>query len=102
MTTAASALFASIVRTVTPIVVGAVLAFAVSNGITLDEQFETLLTAALTAGFTTIYYIGVRLLETYVAPKLGWLLGLAQTPSSYTAESPALDGPRHSADVGGL
>jgi hypothetical protein len=85
MSNALSALFASIVRTVVPIVVGAVLAFAVAHNIPLDKEFESLLSVALTAGFTTVYYIAVRLLETYVAPRLGWLLGLAKAPSNYSA-----------------
>jgi len=89
MSNAVSALFASIVRTVVPIVVGAVIAFAVAHGITLDDQFESLLTAALTLGFSGVYYIAVRILETYVAPRFGWLLGLAKTPAVYTPESPA-------------
>ena len=89
MSTAVSALWASIVRTIVPIVVGAVLAWVTSIGITVDEQFEPLLTASLTGAFSGAYYIVVRLLETYVAPKLGWLLGLAKTPVAYTPESPA-------------
>jgi len=89
MSNAVSALWASIVRTLVPIIVGAVIAFAVAHGITLDDQFESLLTAALTLGFSGVYYIVIRLLETYVTPKLGWLLGLAKTPAVYTPESPA-------------
>jgi hypothetical protein len=87
--TALTALWASIVRTLVPIIVGAVISFAVSSGITLDEQFEPLLGSALTLAFSGLYYIAVRLLETYVTPKLGWLLGLAKSPSSYTEDSPA-------------
>ena len=83
-----AALWASIVRTVVPIVVGSVIGWAVSLGISLDAQFEPLLTAALTAGFSGLYYVAVRLLETYVTPKLGWLLGLAKTPTAY-AQTPA-------------
>jgi len=89
MSNAVSALWSSIVRTLVPIIVGAVIAFAVAHGITLDDQFESLLTAALTLGFSGVYYIVIRLLETYVTPKLGWLLGLAKTPAVYTPESPA-------------
>ena len=89
MSNAVSALWASTVRTLVPIIVGAVIAFAVAHGITLDDQFESLLTAALTLGFSGVYYIVIRLLETYVTPKLGWLLGLAKTPAVYTPESPA-------------
>jgi len=89
LSNAVSALWASTVRTLVPIIVGAVIAFAVAHGITLDDQFESLLTAALTLGFSGVYYIVIRLLETYVTPKLGWLLGLAKTPAVYTPESPA-------------
>jgi hypothetical protein len=89
MSNAIAALWASIVRTLVPIIVGAVLSWAVSAGITLDDQFEALLGAALTLAFSGIYYIAVRLLETYVTPKLGWLLGLAKSPTAYTPESPA-------------
>lgn len=89
MSNAAAALWASIVRTVVPLIVGAVITWAVGLGIILDEQFEPLLTSLLMLAFTGIYYIAVRLLETYVTPKLGWLLGLAKTPAVYTPESPA-------------
>jgi hypothetical protein len=84
-----AALFASIIRTVTPLIVGSALGWAASDNLPLDPQFEGLLTAALTGAFTAIYYIAVRLLETYVTPKLGWLLGLAKSPAAYTVESPA-------------
>lgn len=89
MTTAISALWASIVRTITPIIVGAVLGWFASAGIAVDEQFEPLLTSALTLGFSGVYYVVVRLLETYVTPKLGWLLGLAKSPDSYSGDAPA-------------
>lgn len=74
------ALFDSIVRTIVPIVVGAVIAWAVTHGVSPDPEFETTLTVAVTAAFTGIYYIAVRLFETYVSPKFGWLLGLAKAP----------------------
>ncbi|MFP7833148.1 hypothetical protein [Marisediminicola sp. LYQ134] len=99
MSTAASALWASIVRTIVPTIVGAVIAFFVGRGITLDSEFEVAFTTLLNVGFAAIYYIAVRLLETYVAPKLGWLLGLAKTPAVYTADSPA--NPDHSTPGGG-
>lgn len=88
MSTAFYALFASVVRTLVPVIVGAVLSWAVSIGLTVDPEFEPLLGAALTGLFTAIYYTAVRLLETYVTPKFGWLLGLAKTPVAYTASSP--------------
>lgn len=74
------ALFDSLVRTVVPLIVGAVLSFFVTRGIALDPEFESSLTVALTAAFTGVYYLAVRLFEVYVSPKFGWLLGLAKQP----------------------
>lgn len=79
------ALFDSVVRTFVPIIVGFTLALFTSWNITPDPEFEAALTAALTAGFSALYYLVVRLFEVYVSPKLGWLLGLAKTPE-YTDE----------------
>lgn len=89
MSNTASALWASIVRTIVPLIVGSVIAWFVGLGITLDPQVEPLLTALLTGVLTALYYVAVRLLETYVTPKFGWLLGLAKAPARYSAESPA-------------
>ena len=83
------ALFDSLVRTVVPIVVGSVLSWFTMAGIEVDAELKANLTVALTVGFTSVYYIGVRLLETYVAPKFGWLLGLAKSPVYVATESPA-------------
>ena len=88
MSTALYALFASLVRTVVPVIVGSVLGWLVSVGLTVDPEFEPLLGTALTGAFTAIYYAIVRVLETYVTPKFGWLLGLAKTPVAYTTSSP--------------
>lgn len=74
------ALFDSIVRTLVPIIVGAVIGWATTRGITLDPEFEFALIAAVTAAFQGVYYIVVRLFELYVSPKFGWLLGLARKP----------------------
>jgi len=89
MNAAASALWASIIRTLTPIIVGAVIGWAVSLGITLDPEFEGALTIAIAGAFQAIYYIAIRLFETYVSPKLGWFLGLAKTPTAYNEDPPA-------------
>ena len=93
MSNTASALWASIVRTVAPLIVGFVVTWATGLGITLDDQFGPLLTTVVAGAISGLYYIAVRLLETYVAPRLGWFLGLAKTPVAYTQESPA----RHAA-----
>ncbi len=74
------ALFDSLVRTFTPIVVGAVVGFFVTNGVTLDPEFETALTLVVSGVFSAVYYVGARLLETYVTPKLGWLLLMPKQP----------------------
>lgn len=80
------ALWDSIVRTVTPIAVGMVLGWVATLGITLDPQFESALTLVIGGAFATIYHIAVRLLETYVTPKFGWLLGLAKQPDYFKRE----------------
>jgi hypothetical protein len=88
------ALFDSAVRTVVPLIVGAVISFFVTRGIALDAEFESTLTIALTAAFTGVYYIGVRLFEVYVSPKFGWLLGLAKQPeyAERPVETPRVNG----------
>lgn len=74
------ALFDSIVRTFTPLIVGAVIGWFVTAGITLDPEFEGALTLVVSGAFALIYYVGARVLETYVAPRFGWLLGVARQP----------------------
>ena len=88
MSEAFSAVWASVVRTFVPVVVGWVTgAFAAAN-IPVDPQLEVTLAGALTALFTTVYYIILRLLETYVTPKFGWLLLLPKAPVVYSKVSP--------------
>lgn len=74
------ALFDSLVRTFTPIVVGAVLGWFATSGIALDPEFENALTLVVGGAFAGLYYLAVRLFELYVSPKFGWLLGLAKQP----------------------
>lgn len=89
MKTALDAFYASIVRTAVPVVVGAVLGWFTTANITLDAEFEATLTVLITSAFTLAYYVVVRLFERFVSPKLGWLLGLAQQPTSYKPDPPA-------------
>ena len=89
MKTALDAFWASIVRTAVPVVVGAVLGWLTAANITLDPEFEATLTVLITSVFTLVYYVLVRLFERYVSPKLGWLLGVAQQPTSYKPDNPA-------------
>lgn len=68
----------SYVRTVVPVVVGAVIAFALRHGVDL-HGYVVQVTAVVTVG----YYALARLAEQYVSPKFGWLLGYA-TPPDYS------------------
>lgn len=74
---------ASVIRTATPIIVGAVIGFAVASNIPLDPEFEIALTGLVTVGFQVLYYTAVRLFEKHVSPKFGWLLGNPSQPVAY-------------------
>lgn len=74
------AVFESLVRTVVPLIVGAVVGFFTSRGIEVDPELAVSLATAITTGAGTVYYGIVRVLEHYVAPQFGWLLGLAREP----------------------
>lgn len=82
------ALWASIVRTLTPVIVGAILGWLASINLAPDPGLEAALTIALSSAFTAVYYILVRLFERYVSPRFGWLLGIAKEPA-YTDDPPA-------------
>lgn len=69
----------SIVRTVVPIVAGAIITFFASKGINFDDSFKANLLLLLQSLFTALYYIVVRAIETRY-PKAGWLLGSTKTP----------------------
>lgn len=74
----ANAILVNILRTVVPIVVGAIVAALAKAGITgLDEVATELVTTVC----TVLYWAAFRLLETKVGPAWGWLLGYAQVPS---------------------
>lgn len=74
---------ASVVRTFTPIVVGAVVGFLVASNVPLDPEFEVALTGVITVAFQGVYYVAVRLFEKHVSPKFGWLLGNPSQPVAY-------------------
>lgn len=78
-----SVFIAGLIRTVVPAIVGALAAWLVSLGLELPEEAYTGLTAALGLLFTGVYYAVVRLIEERV-PQVGWLLGLAKSPDSYS------------------
>ena len=85
-------LFDSLVRTFTPIIVGGVLGWFATAGISLDPEFEGALTLAVSGLFAGLYYLAVRLFEIYVSPKFGWLLGLAKQPDYFKRVKVTEDG----------
>lgn len=78
----------SIIRTVVPIAVGALLTWLVSFGIEFDPETQTQIIAAalvlITALVQALYYVLCRLVEQKF-PRFGILLGLPRTPDAYTA-----------------
>lgn len=74
----------SIVRTYVPLIVGGVLGWFASQGITVDPAFEESFTGILMLVGSGLYYLVARLFETYVSPKLGWLLGTSKSPDTYS------------------
>ena len=69
----------SVIRTVVPSIVGAVLAMLTARGIELDAEAAANLTGFLTALLGGVYYLVVRFIETK-NPKWGVLLGKAKQP----------------------
>ena len=88
MQTTGHVLWQSILRTLVPVAVGAVIGWLASAGITADPQLEAALGATLTAAGTAAYYVVARLLEVHVSPHFGWLLGSTQSPDGYSVGAP--------------
>lgn len=75
----------SSIRTTVPAIVGALLGWLTVRGITVDPVAVTGFTAFLTAVFTGLYYLVVRVLATRF-PKLELLLGSAKQPTYKDAQ----------------
>lgn len=84
MSDAFQAFWASVVRTIVPVIVGAVVGWFTTAGIQIDPQLQIALGTLLTTIASGLYYIIVRLLETYVTPKFGWLLLFPKAPVVYS------------------
>lgn len=69
----------SIVRTIVPIIAGAIITFFTSKGFTFDDSFALNLYMVLQAIVTGVYYICVRVLEARF-PQIGLLLGSTRKP----------------------
>lgn len=72
------AVVTSLIRTIVPIIVGAILSVPLVKalGITADQAAQL-----VTAGLIALYYAAARVLEHYVSPRFGWLLGSATAPT---------------------
>ena len=80
----------SIVRTVVPVIVGAIASYLITLGVTLQEDVMAALSVIITAAATAIYYIVVRWLEQKF-PKAGILLGWAAVPAGYIPPKERID-----------
>lgn len=78
----------SLTRTLVPMLVGYLMAVPVVLALGISQEQAT---AALTAIISAVYYLLARVLEVYVSPRFGVLLG-ATTPPTYPVAS---SGGRH-------
>lgn len=78
----------SYIRTYVPALAGAIIGWAVSMGLPLEDSTQTSLTAVLVVAFTVAWYALARFLEKRF-PKAGWLLGVPKQPV-YTADNKSL------------
>ena len=78
MLTKARELAPSIVRTITPYVVGILVTFLGKAGFQWEPSPEALV--IVTAAVSALYYALVRILETRGRQAWGWLLGLPKAP----------------------
>jgi hypothetical protein len=76
---------AGLARTAVPLLVGWLLGFKAVQALGLTEEQVTPL---ISAGVGLAYWLVVRVLEAYVTPRFGWLLGYAKAPT-YKAVEPA-------------
>lgn len=84
-----STLIPSLIRTYVPIAVGALIAWLITLGVTLEEAVEQGLTVFLTGLLIAVYYTVVRVLEKRW-PALSVLLGSSTMPAQYTDDGTAL------------
>lgn len=78
----------SVLRTLVPLAIGYFLAWPAAKAFGLTEDQ---ITSLITIVITGIYYLVVRLLEQFVLPQFGWLLGYASAPL-YVAPADAANG----------
>jgi hypothetical protein len=99
--TVKTSLGTSVVRTVVPLVVGAVVAGLAKANLHIDQTALEQLIGAVVA---TVYYGVVRLAEEHLSPAVGWFLGWAKAPRytqapAGTPTPPALSAPSAAPDL---
>jgi len=87
-----SQLIPSIIRTVVPLLVALVTALLVKAGID-PGPYRELIAQLVGGAVATAYYVAVRVFETYVKPRWGWLLGYAKQPTYDAPAAPSKDSP---------
>lgn len=70
----------SVVRTLVPVIVGAVISALLYLGVELDDGTKAALVTVTTGVVTGLWYVIFRFLETKFSDQWGWLLGLAKQP----------------------
>ena len=80
ITDAFSGLWASLVRTYSPWIVGTVVGWLSTFGVPLDDELKPAMLTLVMLLTGAIYYLIIRVLER-LKPKFGWLLGSTQQPT---------------------
>lgn len=78
----------AIIRTVVPFLLGWFVALAAKAGLDIDSATAE---ASITFLVGTLYYVAVMLLQKYVSPSFGWLLGSPTVPEYVKPVAPAED-----------
>jgi hypothetical protein len=69
----------SAIRTFVPFLVGLIVSWLATQGVTLDDNTLGIITLVLEGVFGMVYYLLVRWLE-HLNYRFGWLLGYARMP----------------------
>ena len=70
----------ALIRTFVPAAIGSAIAWGIDRGVTIPEDTQMQLSAALVTICITLYYALVTMLERKVNPAFGWLLGAPKAP----------------------